>query len=112
RRARSSAGGVHPGARGGATRSAVSAAGRLGQARARPTARVGTQHTAKSEPSAPRAAIGKNTAENMQSGAVFGFAGLVDGLVRRFAAELGGGIGVIANGRPAGLGGPHLENSA
>ena len=56
------------------------------------------------ELAAPRTAIGKNTAENMQSGAVFGFAGLVDGLVRRFAAELGGDIGVIATGGPGGPG--------
>ena len=61
------------------------------------------------ELAAPRTAIGKNTAENMQSGAVFGFAGLVDGLVGRFAAELGGDIGVIATGGLAGLVVPHCE---
>jgi type III pantothenate kinase len=61
------------------------------------------------ELAAPRTAIGKNTAENMQSGAVFGFAGLVDGLVRRFAVELGGDIGVIATGGLAGLVVPHCE---
>jgi type III pantothenate kinase len=61
------------------------------------------------ELAAPRTAIGKNTAENMQSGAVFGFAGLVDGLVRRFAVELGGDTGVIATGGLAGLVVPHCE---
>lgn len=36
----------------------------------------------------PRAAIGKNTVEALQSGALYGFAGQVDGLVTRIAAEL------------------------
>ena len=38
----------------------------------------------------PRAAIGKNTVEALQSGMVLGFAGQVDGLVRRIASELVG----------------------
>ena len=38
---------------------------------------------------APRAVIGKNTVECLQSGVLYGFAGQVDGLVRRIAAELG-----------------------
>ena len=37
----------------------------------------------------PASAIGKSTVASMQSGAVFGFAGQVDGLVRRIQAELG-----------------------
>ncbi len=57
----------------------------------------------------PATAIGKSTVASMQSGAVFGFAGLVDGLVRRFAVELGGDIGVIATGGLAGLVVPHCE---
>ncbi|MEB3021609.1 type III pantothenate kinase [[Mycobacterium] crassicus] len=36
----------------------------------------------------PRSVIGKNTVECMQAGAVFGFAGLVDGLVRRVRDEV------------------------
>lgn len=36
----------------------------------------------------PRAAIGRNTVEALQSGAVYGFAGQVDGLVERIKAEL------------------------
>ena len=47
---------------------------------------------------APRAAIGKNTVHTMQSGLVLGFAGLVEGLVRRLSAELGGTPKVIATG--------------
>ncbi|PXY17987.1 type III pantothenate kinase [Prauserella flavalba] len=50
----------------------------------------------------PRSVIGKNTVECLQSGIVFGFAGQVDGLVRRIARELAGGSGerveVIATG--------------
>jgi type III pantothenate kinase len=56
----------------------------------------------------PRAAVGKNTAENMQSGAIFGFAGLVDGMVRRFAAELGE-LHAVATGGLAGVVTPHCE---
>jgi len=46
----------------------------------------------------PRAAIGKNTVEALQSGVVYGFAGLVDGLVDRIRSELGGDPAVIATG--------------
>jgi type III pantothenate kinase len=58
---------------------------------------------------APERAIGRTTAENMQSGAIFGYAGLVDGLVGRFRAELGGGAGVIATGGLAGVVAPHCR---
>lgn len=55
----------------------------------------------------PRSVVGKNTVECMQSGAVFGFAGLVDGLVRRVRAELpafaGSDVVVIATGDRAPL---------
>lgn len=37
----------------------------------------------------PKAAIGKSTASNVQSGLLFGYVGLVEGLVARFKAELG-----------------------
>lgn len=46
----------------------------------------------------PRSAIGKNTVEALQSGALDGFAGQVDGLVRRISDELGGVSAVIATG--------------
>ncbi|WP_231486544.1 type III pantothenate kinase [Candidatus Blastococcus massiliensis] len=42
----------------------------------------------------PAQAIGKNTVAALQSGMVLGFAGLVDGLVGRIAAELVGQFGV------------------
>jgi type III pantothenate kinase len=43
----------------------------------------------------PRSVIGKNTVECLQSGVIFGFAGQVDGLVRRIVAELGPRAGPV-----------------
>jgi type III pantothenate kinase len=46
----------------------------------------------------PPAAIGKNTVQSMQAGMLFGYVGLVEGLVARFRAELGPEMRVIATG--------------
>jgi type III pantothenate kinase len=46
----------------------------------------------------PRSVIGKNTVESLQSGIIFGFAGQVDGIVRRMRAELGSLSAVVATG--------------
>ena len=49
----------------------------------------------------PRTVIAKNTVEALQSGAVYGCAGQVDGIIRRIAAELGvelGALPVLATG--------------
>jgi type III pantothenate kinase len=46
----------------------------------------------------PERALGRNTVTNIQSGVVFGYAGLVDGLVERLRAELGGDARVVATG--------------
>jgi len=43
----------------------------------------------------PRSVIGKNTVEAMQSGMLYGFAGQVDGLVRRIISELGPAAGPV-----------------
>jgi type III pantothenate kinase len=43
----------------------------------------------------PRSVIGKNTVECLQSGVLYGFAGQVDGLVRRILAELGPEAGPV-----------------
>ncbi|CAB4334261.1 MAG: type III pantothenate kinase [Actinobacteria bacterium] len=52
----------------------------------------------------PKHVIGKNTVEALQSGAIFGFAGQVDGLVDRIADELGTDVvAVIATGGLAGI---------
>jgi len=45
----------------------------------------------------PRSVIGKSTVESIQSGTVYGFAAMIDGMVARFAAELGE-INVVATG--------------
>jgi type III pantothenate kinase len=45
----------------------------------------------------------------MQSGAIFGFAGLVDGLVGRFRTELGGAAAAVATGGMAALIAPHCQ---
>jgi type III pantothenate kinase len=46
----------------------------------------------------PSQVIGKDTAGSIKSGIIFGYAGLVDGMVRRMAAEMGGQPKVIATG--------------
>jgi type III pantothenate kinase len=46
----------------------------------------------------PDAAIGRNTLAALQSGFVFGFAALIDGIARRMLAELDSGARVIATG--------------
>ncbi len=48
--------------------------------------------------SAPERAIGRNTVHALQSGIVFGYIGLVEGIIARIQAELGGGARVIATG--------------
>jgi type III pantothenate kinase len=56
----------------------------------------------------PRNVIGKSTVESIQSGALFGFAGQVDGLCRRFVAELGQST-VVATGGLSELIAPYSE---
>src|SRR5262249_40748186 len=51
----------------------------------------------------PKEAIGRNTTTNLQSGAIYGYAGLVDGLVERMRSEMGGAAQVIATGGNASL---------
>lgn len=46
----------------------------------------------------PKSVIGKDTVSSMQSGLIFGYAGLVDELVNRIQAELGQKARVIATG--------------
>ncbi len=50
----------------------------------------------------PATAIGRSSRAAIQSGVVYGFAGLVDGVARRIDAELGGGATFIATGGLAG----------
>jgi type III pantothenate kinase len=46
----------------------------------------------------PKNAIGKNTVAAIQSGTLFGYVGLIEGMVARFKKELGGHARVIATG--------------
>jgi len=57
----------------------------------------------------PPRAIGRNTVHSMQSGIVFGYVGLVDGLVTRLKGELGYPCRVIATGGLAVLIAPESE---
>ncbi len=52
--------------------------------------RVGLDH--------PKQAIGTNTIAAMQSGIIFGYVGLIEGLVARIKKELGGKASVVATG--------------
>lgn len=51
----------------------------------------------------PRTVIGRDTVSAMQAGILFGYAGLVDGIVERMKRELGGGARVVATGGLAAL---------
>ena len=51
----------------------------------------------------PNRVIGKNTEACMQSGIIFGYAGLVDSIVQRIQDELGNPAKVIATGGLAGI---------
>jgi type III pantothenate kinase len=46
----------------------------------------------------PESVIGRNTQGAIQAGVVYGFAGQIDGIVRRVVGELGAGTAVVATG--------------
>lgn len=50
---------------------------------------------------APVAVIGRNSTQSMQSGVVLGTASMLDGMIDRFAAELGGLRSIVATGGAA-----------
>jgi type III pantothenate kinase len=58
---------------------------------------------------APPSPIGKNTVHAMQSGLLYGYIGLVEGMVSRFRAELGPKMKVIATGGLAELVAHHTD---
>jgi type III pantothenate kinase len=47
--------------------------------------------------------IGRSTVESMQSGVVYGYTALVDGMVQRIEAELGEKANVVSTGGLSGL---------
>ena len=57
----------------------------------------------------PPSVIGKTTVAGLQSGLVYGFAGQVDGIVRRVRDEIGDTAPVVATGGLAELIAPHAE---
>ncbi len=57
----------------------------------------------------PRGVIGKSTVEAIRAGVIYGYAGQVDGIVRRLRAELGQETRTIATGGLAMLIVPHTE---
>jgi type III pantothenate kinase len=59
--------------------------------------------------SEPPAVIGKTTGSGLQSGLVYGFAGLVDGIVERIRVELGADAKAVATGGLADLIAPHAR---
>jgi len=63
----------------------------------------------RSEIARPPRVIGRNTIHSMQSGIVYGYVGLVDGLVRRLTAEMDTEVTVIATGGLATLIEPDSE---
>src|ERR1700742_2722585 len=54
----------------------------------------------------PRALIGKSTVDAIRAGVLYGFAGMVDGIIQRLHVELGE-FTTLATGGPAGAGVPH-----
>jgi type III pantothenate kinase len=58
---------------------------------------------------APKAVIGKSTVDAMRSGVIFGFAGAIDGILRRVLHELGDETDVIATGGLASAIVPYTE---
>lgn len=58
---------------------------------------------------APPRVVGRNTVHSMQSGILFGYVSLIDGMVRRIVAEYGEPMNVIATGGLSGLFAEHSE---
>ena len=57
----------------------------------------------------PERAVARTTAENLRVGVLWGYAGLVDSLVRRMRSELGGRPKVVATGGLARMVAPECE---
>jgi type III pantothenate kinase len=61
---------------------------------------------------APPVIAGRNTVHSIQSGVVFGYVSLVEGLIRRMRAELGGTAEVVVTGGSSPLIAPLLQEKA
>lgn len=71
---------------------------------------AGTAALRRVEFAAPRSPVGKGTVEAIQSGAVYGHAGLVDGIMERIVAEIGGAAERVATGGLASTIVPHCRS--
>jgi type III pantothenate kinase len=68
-------------------------------------------HLSRVEIARPPKVVGRNTVHAMQSGIVYGYVGLVDGIVERIQAELGYPCTVIATGGLSSLIAPLLKTT-
>lgn len=59
----------------------------------------------------PASVIGTNTTESLQSGAVFGHAGMIEGIIRRIEEELNKKVTIILTGGLSDLITPHLSGN-
>lgn len=73
---------------------------------------TGTAQLPQIEIVAPKSAIGTNTVDCMRSGTVYGTAAMIDGLVKRFEAELGSKATVIITGGLGSVIAKHCETEA
>ena len=60
---------------------------------------------------APKTVIGKNTVDSMRSGAIFGSASMIDGMIDRFNEETGEELTVYATGGLSHIVVPHCKHS-
>ena len=60
---------------------------------------------------APKTVVGKNTADSMRSGVIYGNASMIDGMIERICAELGVTLPVYATGGLAHLIVPHCKHA-
>ena len=70
-----------------------------------------TAQLPKVELEAPRGVVGKNTADSMKSGVIFGNASMIDGMIDRISAEVGEELPVYATGGVAHLIVPHCRHA-
>ena len=60
---------------------------------------------------APQSVVGRNTADAMRSGVIYGTAAMVDGLIERIYSERGECARVLVTGDHAGVIIPHLSHA-
>lgn len=71
---------------------------------------TGTAQLPMVELEAPRSAVGKNTADSMRSGVIYGNAAMIDGMIDRITEEVGAPLSLYATGCFAPLILPHCKH--